>query len=231
MAHGEWERWCRDSANISPPQARKLITIAEELTGDNRSTWNEIGTQALYLIATMPEEARTKQHTIPSTGETKTVDEMTVRELREVKKALKDAQDTLSKKGYGCFDAWCESIGFNRMQANRLIQRHTLVTNCYEQTRGLLEDLPVSLTYEIAKPSAEATPAKAQAKAEVLQGDIDTLKAYRERIAELEAQAAEATDKAEQAETARQIAEARHVKITGRQAFITLLGYKKRHAN
>lgn len=120
---------------------------------------------------------------------------------------LKEAQDALAKKGYGCFDRWCESIGFNRMQANRLIQRYALVTNCYEQTRGLLEDLPVSLTYEIAKPSAEATPAKAQAKSEVLDGKIDTLKAYRERIIELESQAKQATEKAEQAESARQIAE------------------------
>lgn len=36
------------------------------------------------------------------------------------------------------------------------MQRYNLVTNCDEdQKREMLEDLPVSLTYEIAKPSAE----------------------------------------------------------------------------
>src|SRR5690625_7328992 len=79
---------------------------------------------------------------------------------------------------------------------NRLIQRYELVvTNCHKQ--DLIEDLPVTLTYDIAKPSAESTPAKAQAKAEVLAGDIDTLKEYRERIKELESRAEKAKQQAE----------------------------------
>ncbi|MEC0485767.1 hypothetical protein P8828_13155 [Bacillus glycinifermentans] len=47
----------------------------------------------------------------------------------------------------------------SKEQANRLIQRYELiVANCDEQI--LLEDLPVSLTYEIARPSAESTEPK-----------------------------------------------------------------------
>lgn len=125
---------------------------------------------------------------------------------------LKEAQDALAKNGYGCFRAWCESIGMKKDAVSRLIQRYDLiVANCDE--REMLEDLPLSLTYEIAKPSAESTEAKAQAKSEVMNGDIDTLKAYRERIAELEAQAKQATEKAEQAESARQIAEEKAQRI------------------
>ncbi|XVM19366.1 hypothetical protein P5643_22000 [Bacillus subtilis] len=116
---------------------------------------------------------------------------------------LKEAQDKLSKNGYGCFEDWCGSLGFNRKAANRLIQRYELiVTKCHEQA-DLLEDLPVSLTYEIARPSAESTEPKRQAKQAVLNGEVKTLKEYRELLAEKEA--AEAALK--QAESQRTLAE------------------------
>ncbi|OJD51666.1 hypothetical protein BAU22_06630 [Bacillus sp. 4048] len=92
LVHGEWEVWLREGARMSPGHARKFITVAKEL-GSNRSTSDEIGLEAFYQITTLQPEKRDKPHTIPSTGETKTVDEMTVRELREVKKALKQANE------------------------------------------------------------------------------------------------------------------------------------------
>ena len=53
------------------------------------------------------------------------------------------------------------------------INRYNLVKNLHEVGDvERIEDLPVSLTYDIAKPSAESTPAKAQAKSEVLSGEI-----------------------------------------------------------
>ena len=63
----------------------------------------------------------------------------------------------------------------------------------------MLEDLPISLTYDISKPSAESTPEKAQAKAEVLAGEITTGKAYKERIKELEEIAKKEKEAKEQA--------------------------------
>lgn len=92
LAHGEWSKWC-DSIGMSRGQATKFITVFDELYTRNGSTSNQIGLEALYQIATMSESEREQPHTIPSTGETKTVDEMTVRELREVKKELKKAQE------------------------------------------------------------------------------------------------------------------------------------------
>ncbi|CAI8846831.1 hypothetical protein [Bacillus licheniformis] len=42
----------------------------------------------------------------------------------------------------------------------RLIQRYELIVAICDEQATLLEDLPVSLTYEIARPSAESTEPK-----------------------------------------------------------------------
>lgn len=77
--------------------ADKFIVVFDELGGDD-STSSQIGISALYEIATLPPEERERPHTIPSTGATKTVDEMTVRELREVKAALKEERERCERE-------------------------------------------------------------------------------------------------------------------------------------
>lgn len=101
LTHGQWAKWC-ESIGMSRGQATKFIKVFDELHARNGSTSNQIGLEALYQIATMPEEQRYRPHTIPSTGEVKTVDEMTVRELREVKKALKEAEEARSRHVTHC---------------------------------------------------------------------------------------------------------------------------------
>ena len=72
----DWERWCNTELEISRQYANQFIKVFEEL---GNSGFRKLGVKALYEIATMPEEYRTEAHTAPSTGATKTVDEMTVR--------------------------------------------------------------------------------------------------------------------------------------------------------
>ncbi|WP_053019173.1 DUF3102 domain-containing protein [Staphylococcus haemolyticus] len=89
LVHGEWSKWLK-SVNFNDSQARKFIKVSDEF--QERSMSNTLGVEALYQIATLPEPERTKEHTT-SNGETKTPDEMTVRELRELKKQLKQRDE------------------------------------------------------------------------------------------------------------------------------------------
>lgn len=150
------------------------------------------------------------EHLDDSTAEFLRIKETKMREIvgrayTDLGRELKEAQDRLSShnKYKGEFENWLHHIGMNREQANRLIRRFDLVTNCDDEQADLLEDLPVSLTYEIARPSAESTEPKRQAKQAVLNGEVKTLKEYRELLAEKEA--AEAALK--QAESQRTLAE------------------------
>ncbi|MGG3707369.1 DUF3102 domain-containing protein [Heyndrickxia coagulans] len=101
LAHGQWSKWC-ESIGMDRTTAYRFIKVYDELGRGNVAPWQQIGMKALYEIATLPPDEREKPHVIPSTGEVKTVDEMTVRELREVKKALKEAEEARSRHVTHC---------------------------------------------------------------------------------------------------------------------------------
>lgn len=91
LAHGQWIKWL-ETINMDRSEAHRYIQVTERLGSENVETFQHLGLTALNLIATMPKEEREKEHTLKS-GETKTVDEMTVRELREVKAKLKEVEE------------------------------------------------------------------------------------------------------------------------------------------
>lgn len=88
LAHGEFGKWL-ENLNFNHSTANKMMRVSEKL---NSYTYTNLGLNALDMIATLPEPDRTKEHTT-SKGEIKTPDEMTVRELRELKKQLKQRDE------------------------------------------------------------------------------------------------------------------------------------------
>ncbi|RDF90865.1 hypothetical protein DQM09_08110 [Leuconostoc mesenteroides subsp. mesenteroides] len=95
LAHGEFGKWLEE-VSIDRTVAFRFMKIATELDS-NVATGQHLGVKALYEIATMPEEEREKPQQL-SSGEVKKPDEMTVRELREVKAQLKERDEQISSK-------------------------------------------------------------------------------------------------------------------------------------
>ena len=89
LAHGEWAKWCESTIRIDRSTANKFIRVYDEL--EDVGTYPHLGLRALYEIATLPPEHREAEH-VTSKGETKTPDEMTVKELRELKRQLKETE-------------------------------------------------------------------------------------------------------------------------------------------
>lgn len=81
LTHGQFRQW-HESLGIDKDFAYKSMKIAEELP--NVETLRHLGTTALHLIATLPEEEKQEQIEKIEQGDTPTV-----RELQEVKRRLK----------------------------------------------------------------------------------------------------------------------------------------------
>lgn len=84
MVHDEWYEWLK-SIDIVPRTAQVMIQAFEQFGKYADVCAFPIG--KIFEMLSLPEsvdrgEFITQGHTVPSTGEKKTVDEMTVRELR-----------------------------------------------------------------------------------------------------------------------------------------------------
>lgn len=95
LVYGEFGSWL-ESIDFNQSQASRFIKVYEELGDTNLLTSANVGFRNLLEIATLPEEQRDKEH-VTSKGETKTADEMTVRELQELKKKLKEKDSQLEQ--------------------------------------------------------------------------------------------------------------------------------------
>ena len=95
LTHGQFVDWVENNIDLDIREAQRFMRVSKEIP--KTDTWSHLGNRALYLIATLPEEEREKEHTLES-GETKTVDEMTVQELQEVKRKNREQEKTIEEQ-------------------------------------------------------------------------------------------------------------------------------------
>lgn len=95
LAHGEFGKWLQ-SINMNHDTANKMMKIANE-PNSNSYTYMNLGSRALYEIATLPESERAIEHTT-SKGELKKPIDMTNRELESLKKKIKQEQEEKSQQ-------------------------------------------------------------------------------------------------------------------------------------
>ena len=86
-------------------------------------------------------------------------------------------------RGDDSFRAWCCSIGITKSTAYNLLQVSALMDGSSPRQQAILEALPPTLLYAVAKPSA---PPELVEK--VKSGDITTNKQYQEALAQIKAE-------------------------------------------
>lgn len=92
-------RWLADEVQFTDRQARRFMQVVDEFKTDDVV---RIGSSKIFELLQLPSDIDrsdfvSQPHTVPSTGAEKTVDEMTVRELREVKVALMAEREAREK--------------------------------------------------------------------------------------------------------------------------------------
>lgn len=141
LTHGQYLNWLK-SIKMDRTQASRFIKVSTTLPNDG--TYQHLGARALYEIATMPPEERDKPQQLNS-GETKKPDEMTVRELREVKKKLKQREQELADRDETIANQQAE-LEDNRKVQLELNKRNSELSKQPEQkviTKTVTKEVPV----------------------------------------------------------------------------------------
>lgn len=126
LAHGEFGGWL-DRIGIHYREANRMMTVAKQLP--NVTTLSDLGSSALYLIATLPEEEKQEQIQRIEDGDTPTV-----RELKEVKNKLK-----LSQQANDLLRDENEKIKSSKTEVKEIIKE--VVPDDYKATQDLNRQL------------------------------------------------------------------------------------------
>ena len=126
LTHGQFTKWV-ENQGIAVREAQRMMKVASELP--NATTWSHLGSRALYLIATLPEEEKEEQIQRIEDGDTPTV-----RELQEVKKKLK-----LSKQANKLLQAENVKLKSSKVEVKETIKE--VVPDDYKATQDLNKQL------------------------------------------------------------------------------------------
>ena len=126
LVHGEFGEWL-DKIGIHYREANRMMTVAKQLP--NLTTLSDLGSSALYLIATLPDEEKEEQIQRIEDG-----DNPTVRELQEVKKKL-----NLSKLANKRLQAENERIKSSKVEVKETIKE--VIPDDYKATQYLNKQL------------------------------------------------------------------------------------------
>ena len=128
LAHGQFGKWL-DKIGIHYREANRMMTVAKQLP--NVTTLSDLGSSALYLIATLPEEEKQEQIQRIEDGDTPTV-----RELKEVKNKLK-----LSQQANELLRGENEALKASKTEVKEIVKE--VVPDDYIATRDLNKRLLV----------------------------------------------------------------------------------------
>lgn len=172
LAHGQFMEWLK-KIEFSQTVANQFMKVAKELP--NSVTSQNLGINALYLIATLPEEEKKEQIQRIEDGDTPTV-----RELQEVKKKLK-----LSKKVNEQLRAENEKIKSSKVEVKETIKE--VVPDDYKATQDLNKQL-LEKNKELAKAIKDA-----EERSNFIEKQLNDTLAQREEVDKKSAQYDELT--------------------------------------
>lgn len=99
LPHGQWGAWLQEQVEFSHATANRFMQIATEYSA-NSSALRNLNPTKVYALLELPGQEREDfiqaEHLVPS-GEIKTVDEMTTRELQQAIKARNAAQAEMER--------------------------------------------------------------------------------------------------------------------------------------
>lgn len=93
----------------------------------------------------------------------------------EVGQIFSETQKELANNKNGVFESWYTELGFNKKQVYRWIMRYEFISCQNDTIKNLIENLPVTLSYEISNPRCDKELVE-----RVLRGEITSLREFNE---------------------------------------------------